>query len=382
MRSGWWKLPVLAVAACLAYVELRGHLPSAASLGAALRHARPWWLAAAVLLQVVSMMAFAEQGRRLLGAFGVPMRARTSVAVMFARSAMATGLPGGSAVAAAYGYRQFRARGATRPVAGAVTVLCGVASVAGLAVLYAGDAVVQAGPVAAIMTVPAVALLAPAVRWVRRRPGRSPAAAPAGRLRRTIRDTATLAALVPARRWLLVLALAAVNWLSDLLCLLACLYALGLAVPIPVVGAAYLGAQLARQIPATSGGIGVIEAGLILAMTTTGHAPVAAATAAVLTYRLMSCWAQLPVGAACWAGLRGPRPQSSASTDDKEGDTRESSDGGSLSAFPQSTLVIMPRSDAVERWGVACRCCRKAARHRALPSRDGGERPWRWPFSR
>jgi len=310
---------VLALAGCLAYVELRGHLPSAGAMWAALRHAGPWWLAAAVALQVVSMLAFAEQGRRLLGAFGIPMRAGTSVAVMFARSAMATGLPGGSAVAAAYGYRQFRARGATRPVAGAVTVLCGVASAAGLAVLYAGDALVQAGPVAAIMTVLAVASLTPAVRRIRR-PGRSAATAPAGRLRRTIRETAALAALVPARRWLLVLALAAVNWLSDLVCLLACLYALGLAVPIPVVGAAYLGAQLARQIPATAGGIGVIEAGLILAMTTTGHAPVAAATAAVLTYRLMSCWAQLPVGAACWAGLRGPRSHSSAPTDDKEED--------------------------------------------------------------
>ena len=47
MRRGWWKLPVLAVAGCLAYVELRGHLPGAASLGAVLRHAGPWWLVAA-----------------------------------------------------------------------------------------------------------------------------------------------------------------------------------------------------------------------------------------------------------------------------------------------------------------------------------------------
>ena len=335
IHRGWWKLPVLALAGCLAYVELRGHLPSSGAMWAALRHAGAWWLAAAVALQVVSMLAFAEQGRRLLAAFGIPMRARTSVAVMFARSAMATGLPGGSAVAAAYGYRQFRARGATRPVAGAVTALGGVASVAGLAVLYAGDALVQAGPLVAIMTVPAVASLAPAVRRMRRRPGRSPVAPPAGRLRRTVRETAALAALVPARRWLLVLALAAVNWLSDLLCLLACLYALGLAVPIPVVGAAYLGAQLARQIPATAGGIGVIEAGLILAMTTTGHAPVAAATAAVLTYRLMSCWAQLPIGAACWAGLRGPRPRASAPADDQESDPWTTASDGHDRRWPR-----------------------------------------------
>jgi uncharacterized membrane protein YbhN (UPF0104 family) len=44
-------------------------------------------------------------------------------------------------------------------------------------------------------------------------------------------------------------------------------------------------------------------AGLIVALTA-GGAPVAAATAAVLAYRLLACWALLPVGAACWAGLR------------------------------------------------------------------------------
>jgi len=79
MRRGWWKLPVLAVAGCLAYVELRGHLPGAASLGAVLRHAGPWWLVASVALQVVSMAAFAEQGRRLLAAFGVRHRVGSPV---------------------------------------------------------------------------------------------------------------------------------------------------------------------------------------------------------------------------------------------------------------------------------------------------------------
>jgi uncharacterized membrane protein YbhN (UPF0104 family) len=267
-------------------------------------------------------VAFAEQERRLLGAFGVAMPAQTSVAVTLARTAMATALPGGSAVAAAYGYRQFRSRGATRSIAAAVTLLCGVASFSGLAMLYAGDALVQAGAAkAAVIATFAVISVVLAVRVLRRRPRPVAATAPVsrwGRLRQVIDETLRLAAVVPARRWLLVLALAAVNWLTDLLCLLACLHALGLAVPIPVVGAAYLGAQLARQIPATAGGIGVIEAGLILAMTATGAAPAAAATAAVLIYRLVSCWALLPVGAACWAGLRSPEPPSSPITRDQE----------------------------------------------------------------
>jgi hypothetical protein len=173
------------------------------------------------------------------------------------------------------------------------------------------DALFQAGAVAAVaVTLVVAVLLVVTVRHLR---GRRPAegAAPAtrwGRLWRTVEETLVNAAVIPGRRWLLILTLAAVNWLADRLCLLACLRALGVAVPVPVVGAAYLGAQLARQIPATAGGIGVIEAGLILAMTTTGGAPAAAATTAVLTYRLLSCWALLPVGAACWAALRSPAP--------------------------------------------------------------------------
>ncbi|MEV6845745.1 YbhN family protein [Actinoplanes sp. NPDC051411] len=307
-RRGWWKLPVLGLAAAVAAFELRGHLPSAGSTWATLRHARPAWLIVAAVLQVVSTVAFAEQERRLLSAFGVKMRARVSVAVTYARSAMATALPGGSAVAAAYGFRQFRARGASKPIAAAVTLLCGAASVAGLAVLYAGDAVLQTGTTISVAVVLAVVgLLVLAARRLRRS-GMPPAGAePAGRLgrlRRTIHETLVYAAVVPGRRWLLVLALAAVNWLTDLLCLMVCLHAVGLTVSAAVVGAAYLGAQLARQIPGTAGGIGVIEAELILALTTSGGAPAAAATAAVLTYRLFSCWILLPVGAACWSVLR------------------------------------------------------------------------------
>ncbi|AEV84190.1 hypothetical protein ACWT_3167 [Actinoplanes sp. SE50] len=307
-RGGWWKLPVLALAGCLAVHELQGHLPGVAATWTALRQTRAGWLTAAVLLQVISTVAFAEEERRLLGAFGVPIAARTSVAVTLVRSAMATSLPGGSAVAAAYGFRQFRARGASRPIAATVTALCGAASVTGLAVLYAGDALVQAGDprVIAIM-VAAVTGLALGVRTLRRHP--PPAGEPAtalARVRRGVHETLVASAAVRVPQWLAILALAVLNWLADLVCLIACLHALNLRVPIAVLGTAYLGAQLARQIPATPGGIGVIEAALILAVTTAGGAAAAPATAAVLLYRLLSCWLQLPLGAACWAVLRTP----------------------------------------------------------------------------
>ena len=330
-----WRWGLLATGVILAAVELHGHLPSPASTWTALRQTRPGWLSAAVVLQVVSMAAFAEQQRRLLFAFGVRMPAPASLAVSYTRSAMSTALPGGSAVSAGYAFRQFRVRGASQPIAAAVTLLSAVASVAGLALLYAGAALVwtaQSGrtPVVLAAVVAAVvAVVVAVVGWPARRyrPIRVPAATrpesaaesrparlksrPArlqsrpARLKQSVRETAVLARAVAGRHWLGVLAVAAFNWSTDLACLIAALHAIGLTVPTRAVALAYLAAQLIRQIPVTPGGIGMIEASLVLALTTAGAAT-APAAAAVLFYRLLSCWSILPIGLICWTVQNSP----------------------------------------------------------------------------
>ena len=312
---------MLVVGAVLAAVELHGHLPSPASAWAALQESRPVWLVAAASLQIVSMWAFAEQQRRLLGAFGVRMPAPASIAVSYARSAMSTALPAGSAVSAAYAFRQFRARGASQPIAAAVMVLSGVASVAGLALLYGGALLVWATPSREAIAIAAVviALLVLGARRVRPAAGaviRTDAHAQVTtargasfvwRVRRTLAETTALARTVSARRWIAVVALAILNWLTDVACLLAAVHAVGLTVSTSTVATAYLAAQLIRQIPATPGGIGVIEVSLILALTTAGAAA-APATAAVLIYRLLSCWTILPIGLLCWTAQNAALP--------------------------------------------------------------------------
>lgn len=313
-RTRWWRLLILLGAAGLAVVVLHDRMPSPAATAAALRQAGLLWLLAAAVMQAVSLVAFAEQERRLLGGFGVSMPPGAAVVITVARSAMAIALPGGSAIAAAYGFRQFRLRGATRPVAAAVTLLCGVASITGLALLYAGDALLRTGPIVAGTVAAGLVVLIVVLRripWRLPPPGPAVPATALRRLWRTVRETATLASMISRRRWLLVLSLAGLNWLSQLLCLLACVRALHLSVPVPIVAAAFLGAQLARQIPGTAGGIGVIEAGLTLALSTTGGAPVAVAAAAVIAYRLLSCWILLPIGAVCWTALRPARASDS-----------------------------------------------------------------------
>ena len=317
---------LLTVGILLAVLELRGRLPGPASIGTALTAAAPGWLVVAAALQLVSMAAFAEQQRHLLAAFGVRMTPAASVAVSYASSAMATALPGGSAVSAGYAFRQYRARGASRTVAAAVMLLSGVASVAGLALLYAGDALAWAAPsrISLAWTSPfwpvlglavaAVAGIVAGLRAIRPTQGPSTLGRPEtlgrsktlDRLRRTLHETATLAATVPVRRWAAVIGLAALNWLTDLACLLASVHAVGPAVPVRSVATAYLVAQLVRHIPLTPGGIGIVEAGLIVALTTAGAAA-APAAAAVLLYRLFSCWVILPIGLICWTVQRPAR---------------------------------------------------------------------------
>lgn len=313
----WWRQGLLSAGIVLAALELREHLPGPAATWHAVRQAGPGWLLAAAALSVVSMSAFAEQQRHLLAAFGVRVPAAFSLALSYARSAMATALPAGSAVSAGYAFRQYRARGATQQVAAAVMVLSGVASVAGLALLSAGDLLTRAHLSARALGITAAAAAVAALGVAHAREVRSaraalgaaphppavPEPAPGAGVRARLRHTAAMAATVPARRWVAVIALAALNWLTDLACLLAAVHAAGLTVPVNAAATGYLVAQLARQIPVTPGGIGVIEAGLILALTTAGAAA-APAAAAVLLYRLLSCWSVLLIGLVCYSAQR------------------------------------------------------------------------------
>ena len=108
-----------------------------------------------------------------------------------------------------------------------------------------------------------------------------------------------------ARDWWAVIAYAAANWLTDLCCLAACTYALGLPVSLPALAGIYLGVQIVRQVPLSPGGIGVIETALVAGLTASGATAITAA-AAVLLYRLLSCWLLIPLGGAAAVVLRRP----------------------------------------------------------------------------
>jgi putative heme transporter len=328
-----------------AVFTLRDKLPSLTDVSRVLGDADPGWLAVAAVAEAVSMAMFARQQRRLLTAFGVRMTRHRSLALAYSRSAMAISLPAGSAISAAYAFKQFRTGGASKRTAATVMVLSGLLSMAALALLYATGALatgaVKLGEawrqhpalthVSAVITLVLlifVGILAwqssyqvharhprhprhhgnPLARIAPRWPRVAAALAP-------VVDAMSSSRSVPGRHWGLALGAAVANWLTDLLCLYAASRAFGLPVDPVTLGAIYLTVQIVRQIPLTPGGIGVIELSLLAGLVS-GGAGEASAAATVLVYRLLSCWLIIPVGFLAWLLLRRARVQDEPPGDD------------------------------------------------------------------
>ncbi|MFK0108234.1 flippase-like domain-containing protein [Streptomyces sp. NPDC091217] len=75
------------------------------------------------------------------------------------------------------------------------------------------------------------------------------------------------------------------------------LHALGGDLPFVQLGAAYMAARLLANAAPVPGGLGALEAGLIAGLTALG-VPAGPATSAVLVYRLLTFWLNVPLGAA------------------------------------------------------------------------------------
>ncbi|WP_433204867.1 lysylphosphatidylglycerol synthase transmembrane domain-containing protein [Dactylosporangium sp. CS-047395] len=314
-------LLVLAVAG----LTLRKNLPDLSQTADVLRSAHPWWLVLAAVAELTSLRHFALQQRRLLAGFGVAMSVQRAIAVTFTRSAISFSLPAGSAVSAGFAFRQFRTAGATRRTAGAVAVLSGVLSGVALLLMYGAVVLIPRGGatgntdtlvvVIAMLVVAGLTFLldfllsprhpvpppeleeeedsAGTGGWV----ARSRAA-----VRRTWNDLHGL----PRRSWVLSLVHATVNWGLDFACLAATAAAFDIDVSLVRLATVYLTVQLVRQVPLSPGGIGVVEVALLAGLVSAGagHGP---AAAAMLVYRLLSCWIIIPLGLLTYATLRGPK---------------------------------------------------------------------------
>ena len=269
------------------------------------------------MLQSASIGAFALQQRRLLQTMGVQLRHGQAFAIILASTALSITMPAGPAVATAFTIRKYQHAGATREVAAATAIVSGLASIGGLALLYAGGGgvIVARNPTAFLNWQPLVvvvgltALTTAAVlvgRRYLRRPTRERGSGRRGVTGRratywlrtvlnSARDAWRAGAELRVRDWAAALAFAAAKWLTDLMCLTVVVRALDQSIGVTTLAGIYLSVQIVRQVPLTPGGIGVIETALAAGLTAAGASGISAA-AAVLIYRLLSCWLIIPAG--------------------------------------------------------------------------------------
>lgn len=272
------------------------------------------WLVAAVAVAAVSMGAFAMTRRALLRAAGfqVPVRA-TVAAALVANSVHAT-LPGGVAFSTGYTYRWMRGRGVSGPAAtwclaaGGLVSTAALLSIGLLGSLLAGS---RAGWLPFALAVTGVVACTVAVRHLARHP-RTVAAVGRWVLRLVNavcrRPPGTGADAVDSllaelrlvrpggRDWVFATGYALLNWAFDAACLAASAAALdlrGLTGPLLLV--AYSAGMATSGISPLPGGLGVVDAALVLTLVV-GGIPAAAALPAVVLYRLVSLVGMVAVG--------------------------------------------------------------------------------------
>jgi uncharacterized protein (TIRG00374 family) len=292
---------------------------------AGLQHARPAFLAAAIVAQAVSLGSYAQLYRRVLAALGARIRFRLAADVILATFFVSHLTPFGSATGTLVNASALESEGIAAATTGEAIGLTSLMSTVALIVLFGTGFVATSGRhvshqylviagialflvVAALAAVLAVgshpAIAGRAGRWAAAvarhvRPGIDP-----DKVGQASRRLASLArSALTGRAFLASFAFASSDLLFDLLSLDLVFLALRYQPGFGPLAVAYAAANIASAIPLTPGGLGVIEVTLV-AITVGFGAPRATAVLAVLGYRIISYWLPLIPGAIAYLRLR------------------------------------------------------------------------------
>jgi putative heme transporter len=278
------------------------------------------WLVVAIAAEAASLVAFGMIQKKLLEAGLVPMGVFKVSAITFAVTAISNSMPAGPVLSSVFAFRQYEHQGADEAFAGwtlaALFVVAAISlslvAAAGLAVAGAEGAGfdlvwVTLGVLVLAVAMGVLFLQRRALIWLGRQSFRAvrrvlhwPGQNTARRLE-TVAERLLMVKVTP-RLAIVVTAWALANWLLDCSCLALSFVALGFGVPWKALLLAYGAGQLAVNLPITPGGLGVVEGSLTIALVIFGGVETQT-VAAVLLYRIISFWGELPVGWAAWAGI-------------------------------------------------------------------------------
>ncbi len=300
-----------------ALLSRRGELSGATTY---LTHVDWLWVLVAAVSEAGSYVAFASMQRRLLDAGGVYSGVGTMTGITLAATAIANSMPAGPAVASVYSFRRYRRLGADDVLSGWVIAGVFVATSVSLAlfatigVAIAGAEGGSLGLVGVVLGVFVASLVMGTVFLQRRalvkvvsaaiRVSRKIVGRPRGDHAAQVEALVSRIAAVrlSASQVVAIVGWAFGNWVLDCGCLALSFSALHVAVPWKGLMLAYGAGQLAANLPITPGGLGVVEGSLTIALVAYGGVEVST-VAAVLLYRVLSFWIELPVGWGTWGSM-------------------------------------------------------------------------------
>jgi uncharacterized protein (TIRG00374 family) len=317
-RRAKWKLLSVTVLGAMVVAEIVLVAPYLGGAISAVDRPDVRWLVLAMITELVSMGAFAHVQRRMLFAGGARVPMCRMAALTYAANAVSRTFPGGPALSAGYVFKRLTSWGASIPAAGFTLLASGVLSTLSFAVLVVVAAALAGnGGLSSLLVISGTSAVAIAALIARRhhKPDllmrvasrglvrvnrimrRAPDAGVAG-LHRVARE---LSAIKPRNRdWVAGFSFAGLNWIADLGCLLACCHAVGAdGSSLALVTVAFIAGMSASGLSLLPGGLGVVDAAMIIALTQGGVSTVPA-TAAVLLYRLISFALVVALGWLAW----------------------------------------------------------------------------------
>lgn len=335
VANKWFRLGFFVALLAVVGVLLHNHTDFVRQAVGYIRRANPWWTAAAVAAIAVSISAMSEMMISLLRSVDVRPPRRSVYALTLTCNSVALTFPGGTAIAIAMGFREQMKWGASSMIATWYAVVSGVISAAGLAIyglvaFYVLGA--QLNGWTLIGSVAVLCALLAAIKWSasnlekvevvvlrllgwgNRRLGH-PENRGADKVANYIDTLRTVD--LPLHRILIALMYSLINWGADWVCLLFCLWAMGVHPSIPSVMLAFVTMKIVGTAQVTPGSLGTVEATLVATLVATGL-PSATAFAATVLFRLISFALLAIVGWIVFIGQYGLGYLSSAAKEQRE----------------------------------------------------------------